>query len=78
MVLVEAAQDLAEANQQAFTESSIRMTKRGRERMRKVANGLVLEPVILARSREILAMKSDGDFMTNFCSGYFLECFCIK
>lgn len=60
--LVEASQDLAEDNQQAFTQSSMRMkiqlylmkilpktfvqfmTNRGRDRMKKVANGFILEP----------------------------------
>lgn len=63
---VEAAQDLAEENQQAFTQSAIRMkiqlylmeilpkkiiqyfTDRGKKQMKEVANGLTLEPTILA------------------------------
>jgi 2-polyprenyl-6-methoxyphenol hydroxylase-like FAD-dependent oxidoreductase len=59
---VETAQDLVEDNQQAFTESSLRMkiqlylmeifpkkiiqyfTDKGKKQMKKVANGLTLEP----------------------------------
>lgn len=67
---VEAAQVLAEANQQAFTESSKRMklqlylmkilpkkfiqyfTEKRRKQMKKVANNLILEPIIKHHKQE--------------------------